>query len=295
MKTSTRMLATWVLISMAAASAPAADLPEMGPVRPRGSGGFNFALLPKAFQTNPELEMTVVSEVTAHGRTLPEPRADAPVFYSLHDAGRHDRGELVAEHTTFSPGQFTPMVKKALAVRNYVAADTVPGARPTLQLVYHWGSFYRMDDEARQQFPALARQQFVERAKLVRGSRYTSELVRRLEFGGVAKDFSTKSEHLDEQAINSLYFVIVSAYDYAVLAHGERKLAWRATMTVSAEGVALAESLPPLILTAGDFFGRDMDSPELMLRNVRRGSVKFGEMEVIESGVTLPTPPPTSK
>ena len=98
--------------------------------------------------------------------------------------------------------------------------------------------------------------------------------------------------NLFQQADTDLYYVVVSAYDHASVVANAPKLAWRTTMTVNAIGVAMKESLPPLILTAGNWFGREMTETVAMRRSVRRGTVILGPLQVIEDE---PTAKPTEQ
>jgi len=85
-----------------------------------------------------------------------------------------------------------------------------------------------------------------------------------------------------DQLNDDLYFAVASAFDYDALAHGKRVLLWRTRMTVSAAGVALDQSLPAVIATAGPYFGREMTEPSTVVRRVKEGRVEIGPAAVVE-------------
>ena len=95
--------------------------------------------------------------------------------------------------------------------------------------------------------------------------------------------------HLVEDAFHSCYFVVATAYDYAAVARGEKRLLWRTKMTVDAQGVNMKESLGPLIASAGPLFGREMTEATVVSRKIsREGTVTIG------TAVEVPDPPAPS-
>jgi len=75
----------WSCASLLAASAPTA-VPR-STSGPQKSGDFVFSLLPKAFQREPALEMTVNTEFTDFGRLLRAATPEQPVYYESVAAG----------------------------------------------------------------------------------------------------------------------------------------------------------------------------------------------------------------
>ena len=96
------------------------------------------------------------------------------------------------------------------------------------------------------------------------------------------------------QAGSSVYYAVVSAYAAEDIARNDRQLLWRTTMTVNTQGVSMRESLPPLIVTGGEFFGRPTEGPIAIRRQVRRGTVKLGPLVVISSDVPTTSPAETA-
>lgn len=254
--------------------------------RPK-SGEFVFSLLPKSFQKNPTLEMTVNTEVTQYGRLFRPVSPSAPAFYVAEASGFKSFGDVTAGEKPPAASELEGVMKKSLAINGYLPADQ-PGQLPSIVLIYYWGSHYKLDPDTAKLFPERAAQYQLERASLVGGKKYAAELAHRMEWGPSPGENTTDKEYLRHQAIDDLYFVVASAYDYASLTQGQKRLLWRTTMTVNAAGVNMRETLSPLIATASPFFGHETPTPEIAGRRLTRGGrVEIGEAKVIEE----PAPP----
>lgn len=258
------------------------------PAKPPGHG-FTFSLLPKAFQRAPNLEMTVFTDVTPYGRLMRAPTPENPTYYISLPAGYKQMGDTVGGEKPPPKEQLERAMVKSLATNGYQPATT-PSHPPSLVIFYFWGSHNRMDPEMEQQFPQQAAQQRLQRAILVGGRSFLQKTANILEWGENLTDRTSEYEFLRDQANSDLYYVVASAYDYAALAHKERKLVWRTTMTVAAAGVAMDETLSPLINTAGPYFGHETPDPKILEKKFERWSVHVGEDRVIESDVPLTKP-----
>ena len=275
MRTSRTIL---IALALAACDSPAAEHEE--------AGASHFTLWPKAFTPNPDLEMTLFTAVTHHGRSLPEASPDHPVYFTAQDEGFHAMGyPLAGEHSPM-PAELERVLHEALKVRGYLPAEGTTHA-PGLVLIFYWGSHNSIDQDLAGQIPDLRRQHTLERANLIGGKAYGHRVELQLDFGTTPLDRSLKQDFLFYQSDRSLYYAVVSAYSYDEVARNERHLAWRTTMTVNADGVSMQETLPPLILTAGDYFGRATDEVVAIRRTVRRGTVKLGPLRIVESDVPL--------
>ena len=265
--------------------------PSGRPHQPK-SGEFVFNFLPKAFQKTPDLEMTVNTDVTPYGRLLRTPTPDNPMYYITYRVGYKPMGDNVAGDSPPAPEVLERAMKKALAQSGFLPA-VAPDHPANLVIFYYWGSHYRLDRETAANFPQLAQRHQMERAILVGGKQQLEKMARAMEWGEAITDRTAEYEYLRDQAMDDLYYVVASAYDYAALAKKERKLIWRTTMTVSARGVAMDETLVPLIATAGPYFGRDMQDPAIEMKRIdRSGNVIVGEPTVVSDGATPPKPAP---
>jgi hypothetical protein len=248
---------------------------------------FEFHILPKAFQSAPTLDTTVNTEMTPAGRLQRVPTPDSPITYLSLAAGFKPRGEAIGGEHPPAPEQLQKAMKDSLANAGYVEA-TAPNDKPTLAIVFYWGSHNRIDPEQAQLFPELARQYELERARLIGGVSFLKRVANIYQFGEWLSDRTPDIEFLRYQAADDLYYVVASAYDFAELAQNKRQLLWRTTMTVNANGVSMRESLPTLIATATPYFGRETEEPHIGSPKIHRWGVKVGEDKIIEYGVPLP-------
>lgn len=292
MKSVIRLLCLFLTAVAGFAQVPASlPLPPDAVVENRG---FHLDLLPKAFTANPTIEMTVYSEQTDFGRTLPEASPQNPVYFVSHSDGFHPMGAVVGGEHPPMPEELAQILDRTLTERGYLPASD-QAHPPALMLNYFWGSHAALDPEMAQMFRELHEQNILERALLVGGRPYARKLRQEMEFGRTILDSGLKQDYLLYQATHDLYYVVVSAYDFKSIASGERKLAWRTTLTVNAQGVSMKETLPPLIFSGGYYFGRDSGEPVAIRRDLQRTSVKLGPMRIIEDDVKLPQAAEKSK
>ncbi len=254
---------------------------EGEPMRSVRDGDFMFSFLPKSLQRNPVIDMTVNTEVTNYGRLMRPVSPESPMYYVAAPSGFKQLGAALYGEKSPPVTELERAMKKSLATTGYVES-TLPEHPPTLAVIYYWGSHNKLDPETAANFPDLAARYQLERAVLVGGKKYSSNLARALEYGAGPEDRSNDREYLRYQSADDLYFVVASAYDYAALSRGQRKLVWRTTMTANATGVNMKDSIVPLIATAGPYFGKETVDPQIAARKVsREGRVEIGESKVI--------------
>ncbi len=288
-----RFLLTVLILPLVTRAAPKlSDLTSTGrpSALPHG-GDFVFSLLPKSFQRNPTLEMTVNTEMTDYGRLFRQVSPSAPAYYVAMAAGFKQFGNPTGGEKSPAPAELERAMKKSLAANGYLSADQ-PGQAPSLVLIYYWGTHNKLDRETARNFPELAAKYQLERAALVGGKKYVAEIAHTMEWGPAPGDSNNElKEYLSYQAADDLYFVVASAYDYASVLRGQKTLLWRTTMTVNSAGVNMLETLSPLIATAAPFFGRETKDPEIAARRVSRdGKVEIGESKIINDPVPAPKP-----
>lgn len=311
-----------LLASVTLAASALSDT-NKAPEKQPDTSGWVFDLLPKAFQKDPRLDLTVITEMTAEGRKWPEVDAGHPAYYLAQSGGYHRTHEAPAGEKTLSADMMDAFIRRSLATRGYLpAAATTPA---TLALVYYWGAHARPDDDDSLSTGQLAAN-LLERAALVGGEKFRQEFAalmaeavtqeeaatsistRQQTIDGVTvepvvgadqleminpvtrfRQRSPKNDFLFEQATGSVYYVVISAYDYAAFTRKQRVLLWRTRMTVSAAGVSQTDSLPTLIRSAAPYLGRDMTEPATLTpRTLPEGNVKLGPLIIKEESVELP-------
>jgi hypothetical protein len=255
---------------------------------PADTPGFQLNVRPLAFQANPVLNMTVVTEFTDYGRSQRKPSPQQPLYCVLHDGGFHSRGDVAAGEKTPPPQELAQLLQGALSQQGIVTTDT-PGHAPQVGIFYSWGSHSVPDAEYRALFPEAAHRNLLEVASLVGGKSFVRELGVYNSNVGLWSMFSFQGREktrrfMLDQAQNDLNYVIISAYALEDLARNEPRLLWRTTMTVAATGMSFANSLQPLVLTAGPYVGREV--PALALRRtMKRGTVELGPTRIIDDDV----------
>ena len=311
------------------AQTPAAGPQPDTPKRPAKSE-WVFSLLPKSLQKNPQIDLTVITEMTELGKQQPPVSPRAPAYYLAQSSGFHQLGHAPAGEHTLKPEEVERLLSRALATNGFLPAK-LPEHPPTLAVFYTWGSHTLLlegDDEN----PSLSGDQvarnLLDRAALVGGVKFSKEMMTlfqqandlatlnrpppsdpsglvppiapvidagQMEFLNPINRFrqaDPKNDFLVEQFTNDVYYVVASAYDYASLNAKSRRLYWRTRLTVAAQGVSQEQTLPTLIVSAAPFVGKDMGEPEIITRRaVPEGQVEIGTPTVVE----LPAADPAKK
>ncbi len=103
-----------------------------------------FSLLPKSFQKNPDVRLSVITEMTIDGGKVPEASAARPMYYLAHAIGYHDEGQGFAEKKVIPPEQLQQKLQAALAEDHYLPADSAHPAR--VVMFFSWGSANKIDN-----------------------------------------------------------------------------------------------------------------------------------------------------
>ncbi|MFT3783148.1 MAG: hypothetical protein QM790_14160 [Nibricoccus sp.] len=305
-----------VLVSFACLALPAsADSAKTAastntPAPKKTNSYFFSSLLPRAFQSHPLLALSVITEMTDEGKKLPLPTAEEPMYYFC-DYRYHEEGNAPLEKTKVAMDNLQKLVQNALATNHYLKGDKDHPA--ALVLFFLWGVHAKLSgpdlETGEEAHEDIGHRNLLSRAALVGGTPFAKDLEqalkdkdRSLAGGPLIFDpvyrFSMKSDlnrNLLEQVLDDCYYVVVSAYDGAAIARGERKLLWRTKISTPAQGVSLLETLPALVASGTPFFGRPMAGPVIVDKRIdRNGSVSTGELKVLEMD-GQPTEKPAEK
>ncbi|MEO5961027.1 MAG: hypothetical protein ABIR80_18120 [Opitutaceae bacterium] len=320
---SARALGLVLLVLVPARTAAAA--PEAPVVEKAPSGKFDWvqSLLPNAWQKNPRLNFTVVTEMTEAGKKLPPVSAAQPVYFQLHSSGFQQLGDAPAGEKTVKKEQLEKTLLQGLAANGYLPAKP-PEHPPSLLIVYGWGSHNTITESLSNH--QIARN-LLDRTALVGGEKFAQKVqtvfreaetfaaglpppprlpgfepiisADAIEFMNPVNQFKMvdrKNEFLLNQASENIYFVVASAYDLGAVAERRRVLLWRTRMTVTTQGVTQEQTLPTLVLTAAPFYGKETNGAEIIARRtVREGSVELGTPTVVESPAAPPPAPADSR
>jgi hypothetical protein len=260
------------------------------------SGQFVFRLLPKTFQQNPTVDVTVVTDLTGAGRPVRRPTASRPAYYIVRTVGYHDAGQGIHGERPVPVEVLRGRLEQALAEAHYL--PSAGGHPASLVIFFVWGSSNALDESASVDGPLDPtnstdddHRALLDRAALIGGDRFAAELEQVLARDDAQKlanidgpspleafasrDFETR--RLIDQAGTDCFYVVASAYDAAELGRGRKVLLWRTKMTTPAQGVAMAEALPRLMVAGAPFFGADMPRAVTMTGHLMpEGNVEVG-------------------
>ena len=293
-----------LLLPLAGADIPATPTPASPPVEPaKSSGNWLSSLLLKPFDPNPDMEMTVVTEMTDAGRKLPEVTAQHPAYYKAESSGDLERGYKIGHEQTMPTEEVEPMLIHGLAVGGYRPAST-PAPPPSLLVSYFWGTHNALDPDIASIAPNQLYRNILDRAILVGGKRFSAEIadviaetdIWSIGHVGPPPVFAWKmrkpdNERLLYQALGDVYYVVASAFDYQSVAKGKPVLLWRTHMSVSSQGVWMKKAIPAVVASAGKYFGREMAEPVIIHQSATPGGkVELGKPTVVDPPAASPGP-----
>ncbi len=274
----------FLCLGCARAQPVAAGPAPAGEFSPAPSGAFVFRLAPTLAQKNPSLDVTVITEMTPAGRGMPAATAASPRFYLTKTVGYHDEGQGFHGERPIPTGVLEARLERALGSAHFLPA--APGHPAAVVMIFVWGASNALDATADPGpalpadtgTPDIGHRALLERAALIGGERFADGLAHALRqqdelqnanVGGISpleifESQSFANRRLVEQAQADCFYVVASAYDAAALARGQKVLLWRTKMTTAAQGVAMADVLPRLMVAGEAYFGRDMPGPALL-------------------------------
>ncbi len=307
MKTSLLPVCLLVLLPLALRGAEPAQA-EVSPPPPPPDEHFSFSdLLPRPFQKDPRINLSIVTEVTKLGKTIPAPTRDKPAYYTILDGGLAEAGDVVGGNTPPPPAKLAQIMEASLAASGYRKAS---GKNPpTLVIYYQWGSFNRLraadqSDAATPSGggigdlsdPAQVRN-LAARAALVGGTKFMLDFMEVLDSQslrtlGTFQGRDRQSGQLVAMTTSDLYFLLAMAFDYNSVQRGERKLLWSTKVSTDSQGLAMDDTLPAIVTRAASYFGHDTKGPVLFHPHLLDGRVDIGEATV--QGY-IENPPPAKK
>lgn len=304
--------------------------PELKAAQKPKSDKWTFSFLPVGLQRNPEIDYTIITEMTDDGRKLPAPSFDKPVYYISHSVGQRDVGDSYGGTKTIQYNYLEKQLGNALASNGYRLADET---HPATQLLFiAWGMHNKIDntdDDSADSadsgdgevstgagvasFDNSMVQNLLSRAKIVGGQKFAGEFARalseqlvwtsNLNANGPLKRFAERddiTEALVYEIMNECYYLLVTSLDVDALKQNRKKILWTTKISTTSQGIAFESTLPNMISNGAYYFGREMSGPDIIRKRAyKRGSVDIGEATVVEymtgaSGTTVPAPTPAA-
>lgn len=132
-----------LLILAGVALLRAAEVEKPLPPPEERHGGWQFSLLPRAFQKRPLLDFAVITEMTADGKRFPPPSPGKPVYYRVQPGKFTQMGNEAPANERPPPiEELQRAMQSALGAGGFV--ESVDGNRPPqLLVVFNYGSFAR--------------------------------------------------------------------------------------------------------------------------------------------------------
>src|SRR4051812_34575563 len=91
--------------------------------RPQIAPGERFRLadlLPRGLQKNPRLDLSVITELTEDGKTLPAPTKAQPAYYAVLDGGLVEAGDVLAGEKPPAGEKLARLMQSALAESGFL-------------------------------------------------------------------------------------------------------------------------------------------------------------------------------
>ena len=98
-------------------------------------GGSGFSLLPKSLQKAPATHMTVITEMTDAGRTVPAPTAESAAYYAIQSIDYHNEGTEYGRNKAMPLPAVEGLLRRALADSHYLPADSSHPAELVMVLI----------------------------------------------------------------------------------------------------------------------------------------------------------------
>lgn len=192
-------------------------------------------------------EIIIVADHTPEGQEFISPTPENPATYILVSAGAKELGSVSANEKIPASTEIEPQLRDVLRKQNYrPATPTRPEA--SLLIVYSWGVMLPSTLQTSLSRPATMTNQ--------------SSLL-----GLIGSDkldlsrFNLEREFYFSQTTDGRYFLLVGAYDYAAFQRGEKRMLWRARLSISRLRTNLATAIPLLLSAGGQFLGQDHNKP----------------------------------
>jgi hypothetical protein len=259
-----------------------------------------FSFLGGQFDSHPNINVMIVTELTNVGRREPDASPAHPVYYSGADGGMTVGGDPIAGEHPPKPAELANLMVKSLHEGGFLPATA--GHPPTIYIYYSWGSFNRLREGRRVgTWDFLSYQNFMERAALVGGTKFAKDLddARTFHYVDEFAGSNARNSYLVAIAEGDLYFLVATACDYKAAVNGKLVILWQTRLSSEARVVSMDESLPQLVMSAASYIGHETNGPMRLNRPaIREGEVDVGvPVEVrddLPSDASNPFPPTRS-
>jgi hypothetical protein len=268
--------------------------------------GFAFAVPARAdyiFGLDPHPNVITVTDATPEGKALPPPSPEHPVYYVAEDLGFREFGAPVPGDPLPPHAMITSVIVKTLEKQGYLPADKKH--KPTQFILFNWGTMYappsagalsgRTNQVVHPPNPLLLKFMGGDKVDLMWDTPINNP---NISMGGGMADAriltlglrSSIAQKIHDAAEGDLYVAALGGYDFQALRKGKSVELWQTRIACPADGLALADTIPVMIVAAGPQIGRDTPLPIWKdATEDQQGQVNLGELKVL--GTSEPDAP----
>jgi hypothetical protein len=224
-----------------------------------------------------DFEMVVVAE---RAKDAP-PLSNEPLSYVAFDGGYIEAGDPIAGESPPSASLVRQELGASLAANGFQATQ----GNPSLVLTYYWG-ILRID-HAQIKVPYGIKTNERARIALVSTAMEDAEvenyILGREKGSSVDMDAAVPTlnmgpvETVIQNSRLGRFFLVVSAYDYQVLAQQhEAKLVWRAKLSAQESAGGMSEVIPSIIAAGGQYFGKNLPDFKIVRTTISKAQPVTG-------------------
>jgi len=234
-----------------------------------------------------DVHVITTTEMTPAGALRRPASPEHPIYYIGVSAGYHDLGREAWGEKPPVPQKMIQEVVRVLANVGFVQADSQHP--PTQCIIFYWGTLYRITtpspwgiDQPDQQLNRPAMLGFLGGAKLGLVSKQSEPWRDGGLLPGMTR-FDSDAAAIANLAQEDLYAITLAGYAYPAHPPKGAELLWRTRISCPARRLALADTLPTMLATAGPYIGRDTPRPVWMkVSDKFKPDIRIGNPKVEE-------------
>jgi hypothetical protein len=249
-----------------------------------------------------DVQVITTTDATPAGALLRPPSPADPVYYVAKNFGYRDFGAPIPGDKRPVSQEMIRMIVRVLATAGYLPADAQH--HPTQLIIFAWGTLYSdvmPNAESHMNYPNPGnfnfpdsqlnypdtQLNFVQELRFLGGdklgliSEYLDDwLVPRMP--GLNR-IDSNSEAIRRVATQDLYAAALAGYEFPVQQPKHPKLLWRTKIACPAAGLVLADTLPPMLVIAAPYIGRETKGPVWVNASDKfKPDVRIGDPKVEE-------------
>lgn len=243
-------------------------------------------------KVKPKPDVLVVADaMTKEGDPSLRPEPGKPIYYFVLGKMERDLGSPMGGMKSPDPAIVHRELTSAMASQGYIETK-LGGPMPSIVLLITWGQANLSTQDITES---------VDSTDANSGETTTSDVTSTIAFNsremiqltganklGNRLLSSSEAQELNENINSDRVYIFVGALDAKALLKKERKLLWRTRISIDSLRDDLPENLHVMFADAAPYFGRNEDLPITVNEDVRRTSVKLGEIKYLDETPAKP-------